>query len=260
MKCSEYQNLISAYADDMLTPEEKQELEKHLKKCPACQAEYEVLVEIQKMCQSIEDVDLPERFHEEMMTKIRVEQPQTKMHVIKTKKWSRKWSYGGALVATVCAGLLFINQLKQMPSQSEATSEADTTSMVRMNRSLDTDQAKGVEEMSEAVQSEEASNIDSFNASEMDTIDHSSQSESVSDKESCLEAHGTVKDEKAFEKALADFTISHKLSYEKQGSTYFITLGTQKDEVLQWLKTQCSTLEVAPAQGQEVSRLKLDME
>jgi len=123
MKCIEYSELISAYVDEMLSPQEEEKLMKHLKTCQVCQKELEVLKQMQRMCQSIEEVSLPDKFHEDLMKRLKAEN-----RVKYPTKF--KWQYGGALVATMLVGILFLNQLGITSSKSKSTSEYATTDTV----------------------------------------------------------------------------------------------------------------------------------
>ena len=115
MKCIEYSELISAYVDEMLSPQEEKQLIMHLKTCQSCQEELESLKQLQKMCHQIEEVSLPDTFHEQLMQRLKSEK-KTKPLI----KW--RWQYGGALVATMLVGILFWNQLDfTIPKNGTAT-------------------------------------------------------------------------------------------------------------------------------------------
>lgn len=112
MKCIEYSELISAYVDQMLSPQEEEQLTKHLKVCQSCQEELNSLKQIKSMCNQIEEVSLPDMFHEQLMQRLKSEK-QVKSLI----KW--RWQYGGAFVATMLVGILFWNQLQFITSKNE---------------------------------------------------------------------------------------------------------------------------------------------
>lgn len=135
MKCIEYSELISAYVDEMLSPQEEEKLMKHLKTCQACQEELEVLKQMQVMCQSIEEVSLPDQFHQDLMKRLKSEK-----QVKKTTQF--KWQYGSALVATMLVGMLFLNQLGMISFGSQSASdyaESDITANTTAERNAETE-------------------------------------------------------------------------------------------------------------------------
>lgn len=123
MKCIEYRELISAYVDEMLNPQEEEQLITHLKTCQACREEVEILKEMRQMCQQMEEVSLPEGFHEDLMKQLKREE-QVKSPII---KFAFRWQYGGALVATMLVGILFFSQLGTFSSRSKQVEENATT-------------------------------------------------------------------------------------------------------------------------------------
>lgn len=123
MKCIEYRELISAYVDEMLNPQEEEQLITHLKTCQACREEVEILKEMRQMCQQMEEVSLPEGFHEDLMKQLKREE-QVKSPII---KFAFRWQYGSALVATMLVGILFFSQLGTFSSRSKQVEENATT-------------------------------------------------------------------------------------------------------------------------------------
>ena len=123
MKCIEYSELISAYVDEMLSPQEEKQLIMHLKTCQSCQKELESFKQIKSMCHQIEEVSLPDTFHEQLMQCLKSEK-KVKPFI----KW--RWQYGGALVATMLVGVLFWNQLEFATSKSETATGYMTQNQV----------------------------------------------------------------------------------------------------------------------------------
>ena len=132
MKCIEYSELISAYVDEMLSPQEEEKLMMHLKTCQACQKELEVLKQMQIMYHHIEEVSLPNKFHKDLMKKLNAEN--------KVKSPIKfKWQYGGALVATMLVGILFFNQLDRISSKDETTTGYTAANQVAEDNNMTTD-------------------------------------------------------------------------------------------------------------------------
>ncbi len=128
MKCIEYSELISAYVDEMLSPQEEEKLMKHLKTCEACQEELEVLKQMQMMYRSLEEVSLPDQFHEDLIKRLKAESEVKSEHKAK-HPIKRRWQYGSALAAAMLVGVLFLNQLGITSSESKFSeyTASDTT-------------------------------------------------------------------------------------------------------------------------------------
>lgn len=123
MKCIEYRELISAYVDEMLDPQQEEKLMIHLEKCQSCREEVEMFKAMRQMCEHIEEVSLPEGFHEDLMKQLKREE-QVKSPIIKS---TFKWKYSGALVATMLVGILFLSQLGTFSFRSKQVEENATT-------------------------------------------------------------------------------------------------------------------------------------
>ncbi|QEK12329.1 DUF4349 domain-containing protein [Crassaminicella thermophila] len=64
MRCTEMEELISLYIDDMLDDHTKKMIDRHLKECPKCNKEYEVLMTNIQMCKELPMIDLPQNFED----------------------------------------------------------------------------------------------------------------------------------------------------------------------------------------------------
>ena len=131
MNCIEYSELISAYVDGMLNPQEEEKLMKHLKMCKRCNQDLRNLKQLQKLCSQMEEVSLPDTFHTDLMKRIKIEKK------VKPLRSQWKWQYSGALVATVLIGIVFWNQLGFITSQNERTTEYMTQGQVAEARIQD---------------------------------------------------------------------------------------------------------------------------
>ncbi|MBO8170035.1 MAG: DUF4349 domain-containing protein [Thermoanaerobacteraceae bacterium] len=74
MACQEYQELLSAYIDEVLTEEEQRRLEKHLEQCSDCRQELENLKETVVMLQSLDEVEPPAEFRQQLRQRLEAEQ------------------------------------------------------------------------------------------------------------------------------------------------------------------------------------------
>lgn len=118
MECKKYSELISAYVDGMLSPQEQEKLMAHLKVCETCSEEMSALKQMKALLEQIEEPELPNEFHEELMKRIKQEEKSTTVHAF---KW--KWQYSGALVATLMVGILGISQIHSLDRQSRSSTE-----------------------------------------------------------------------------------------------------------------------------------------
>lgn len=70
--CEQFQEMLSAYIDDLVQPDEKSELEEHLEKCPQCQQELNELQETVNLIRSLQGEELvpPASFRRELRQKL----------------------------------------------------------------------------------------------------------------------------------------------------------------------------------------------
>ncbi len=101
MECEKYRDLISLYIDGEINENDEKELLEHLENCPLCRKEFEELKAITDMLGKIEEAELPENFHTEVMTAIKAQSSP-----IKKNKPKRIWARYASLAASICA--LFI--------------------------------------------------------------------------------------------------------------------------------------------------------
>ena len=95
MGCDDYKELISLYFDKELDEKEEKELFEHLTNCPSCRKEFEELKVVMDMLGEIEEEELPEDFHNEVMAKIKAE--------AKPKKKKTPWARYTSIAASICA-------------------------------------------------------------------------------------------------------------------------------------------------------------
>jgi hypothetical protein len=111
MKCEQAKEWISLYIDKELSKEEKIEFEKHIKECKECHDEYLSLLEMVKRVNSIEELNLPAGFRDDL--KINLEKSQSAKD--KNKRLSfkgfNKWtSVAAILVVGVVLSAFFIGE------------------------------------------------------------------------------------------------------------------------------------------------------
>ena len=127
MKCERILEWMSSYIDNELESEALASFKEHLNDCTSCQMELEILEEIIKDINELDKIDLPHRFHQDLMEKIKLEDPIQQDKVIripkKDKKWYSNWGViSGAAAAFVFSVLIFqvfnLNTLKDLVPES----------------------------------------------------------------------------------------------------------------------------------------------
>jgi hypothetical protein len=73
MECKNIQDLLSAYLEGSITPEEKRLVEKHLASCKQCSAALEDLTKTGELVHSLEEVEPPPWFTQKIMAQVREE-------------------------------------------------------------------------------------------------------------------------------------------------------------------------------------------
>jgi len=69
-KCNEINELMSLYIDDQLDDNTRKEFEEHIDMCGSCREEFDALVKVVDLCNSIDEVELPEGFRDELHSKL----------------------------------------------------------------------------------------------------------------------------------------------------------------------------------------------
>lgn len=70
MKCTDINEKMSLYIDNLLDKEDKKQFEKHLSECPNCREEYDIIAGHVNKCKNIVDVELPANFNDEFHNKL----------------------------------------------------------------------------------------------------------------------------------------------------------------------------------------------
>ncbi|MCT4619874.1 MAG: DUF4349 domain-containing protein [Marinisporobacter sp.] len=66
MKCTQMEEMISLYIDDLLDEHTKNMIDKHLEECEECKSEYEALIKQIRLCNELPMIDLPEEFETDL--------------------------------------------------------------------------------------------------------------------------------------------------------------------------------------------------
>lgn len=119
MGCGLYKNLLSSYIDKDINEIDKNELEKHLTACEECMDEYQLLLNVVKNCNNIEEVELPINFHDELHEKLKAS--NNKKSIRKYFRFNWKWAAGIAAVFIIA--IVSITQLPNLTQKDMAENE-----------------------------------------------------------------------------------------------------------------------------------------
>lgn len=132
MTCKECNEQMSLSLDNLLSDEEQQALNDHLRDCPQCQEDYALYQSIYDGLGAIEEVPLPEDFHEGLMMKIhglsQDEAASPTPEMLKTPKitplhrrFSRRYGNVAAVfVLVVIFALVGVSTLLEKPMGNDA--------------------------------------------------------------------------------------------------------------------------------------------
>lgn len=119
-KCEEVLELLSLYIDDELDDVTAKAVEEHVKLCSSCKKELELLREVVKMCNGLDEVELPENFNESLHQKLISEQKEMeenrKIRLMEYRKMKLTASIAAIFILVFAAGGLFyrFGNLSQM--------------------------------------------------------------------------------------------------------------------------------------------------
>jgi len=104
MNCENFEEILNAEMDNLLSPAERQELVKHLESCRNCRKSAETFRKLKELFPHLEQMDVPEGFTERVMARIRAlpsysQRPEARPVI--------GFSFGLAMVASIAA-LFFI--------------------------------------------------------------------------------------------------------------------------------------------------------
>ena len=154
--CNEYEVLIQKAIDHELSKDEEAKLVAHLDVCDTCKATYEALKELKVCLGQMEEIEMPSRFHEDLMEKVRreadaalkEEKSLEKVVPLKKKKGSLRHllKVSGTVAAAVIVGGAFFYQLSelQQPRMYSATEMAPLEGAAEENCEVPADSGKSI--------------------------------------------------------------------------------------------------------------------
>ncbi len=132
MKCHECIEQLSAYSDHMLTQEEQKEVEMHLKVCPSCREELEILKEILDKISTLQDVEVPDTLHGSIMKSI-YKDKETKEKNMRLKRWMK---YSVSIAAALFIVVVLIDESQIVNYKKSESAKAESVADVRMQENI----------------------------------------------------------------------------------------------------------------------------
>jgi hypothetical protein len=124
MNCKDVQNLLSVYVDHECTITQKREIEEHIKDCKSCQVELEWLKSLISKVQELDEVDVPEGFHEDLMHRVHKTKDNSSKILPFKKRIRPAYSIvAAAFLLIVVFSVLGTQQLLRMGNQSTEMSK-----------------------------------------------------------------------------------------------------------------------------------------
>jgi len=90
VNCEKIIELISFYIDESISDNDKIIVEEHIKNCQNCQNYFDELKSIISQVNNIEDVELPENFHSELMGRVKNSLSEEKSNIINLSRFNWK--------------------------------------------------------------------------------------------------------------------------------------------------------------------------
>lgn len=152
MNCKETQELISAYIDHECSVQEQMLFEKHILTCEECKVEYEMIQSLVNQLGKVEEVEIPENFHQDLMNKLEMMMPSQKS--IWKKINYRSSVIAAALLILVTLAIFGTSTLFDFSMKKSATMDAPME--LKMDSKVATDSTAPEASESEKVASEVA--------------------------------------------------------------------------------------------------------
>jgi hypothetical protein len=123
MNCEEIRGKLDDYIDsEILSDEERAEIQAHLEKCEECRREYEDMVKIKEELKKLADVELPKQFHKNLMKQIRKTNTRKEPFFKKNYKWVTAVAAVLIIGVFTTAGILVIPTFKSSTMEQSAIS------------------------------------------------------------------------------------------------------------------------------------------
>jgi|GEM_PF-6371286 len=141
MNCSDVRDLLSAYLDNVLDPDENQQVADHLGACPHCREELQTLRETISLLHSLGEVEPPPDFHQKLHARLQTVTPAAAPG---KAAWLARFGKAGWLSVGVAAAVFFItislsslvsHQAKDVPTEMTDVGSGVLSQSSRANNS-----------------------------------------------------------------------------------------------------------------------------
>lgn len=103
MNCDKYENLMNQYIDGELYGDLKDDFEQHISGCQLCRKKLDALTQIVYKLNNIEEEELPDTYHSEVMNKIAVTENKKRFY-----NFSKAFATAACFIILISAGGVFL--------------------------------------------------------------------------------------------------------------------------------------------------------
>ncbi|MGQ9727161.1 MAG: zf-HC2 domain-containing protein [Candidatus Fervidibacter sp.] len=122
MRCEQARELMSLLLDELITTEQKSELERHLRECVGCRAEWKLLRTVQKLLATTQPAPLPYDLVPLIMERVRAIEREKARKYSWSDLFRTRWRWLAVATASIVLTLsiLGVRILKAKPEPPEA--------------------------------------------------------------------------------------------------------------------------------------------
>lgn len=141
MNCDKTMELLSEYIDGILDAETEKQIEHHISICSTCKQEYQLLKDLIDDCHQIDEVDLPDDFHQKLHNRLIQDSDSTGSG--KTGiSYRRYYKAAAALILAISMGIIMNSGILNMGSQKKSESTQRSSEMAKEEAKIEDTQAE----------------------------------------------------------------------------------------------------------------------
>lgn len=202
-KCEEVLELLSLYIDNELDDETARAVEEHVEMCSSCKTELKQLSEIVKICNELDEVELPDGFNEVLHQKLILEKKRMEKNkkIIFTKRIMKTIASAAAIFILIFAARGFMNKefkilsnkddlpITKMESMDNFSSSSTEPDDQMMSANLRTDAENKIFGSTE---DEKGLDAHSHHYDRLDTGDNSNENVNMNSHDNIAVASGSI--------------------------------------------------------------------
>ena len=135
--CKQIEEMMSLYIDHQLSKEEILAFEAHIQNCVSCKQELDILKQIVKQCNNLEEEPLPDEFKQQLHQKLIKVQVKQRMQT-KTPPWYLNWKTYSGLAAGIL--IMFVMKTQFFDNGLMLANKADEAYVYEAQLQKDNDQ------------------------------------------------------------------------------------------------------------------------